>query len=486
KVFFPIQDTGMIQGISEASQSISFNEMSKQQQALANIVLQDPAVENVSSFIGIDGINTTLNSGRLFITLKPLPERHVSSSEIIHRLQPHLATVLGAKLYLQPVQDLSVDDRISRNQYQYSLSAPDITEVNQWTKKLINQLNTSSELQDVTSDIQNLGLQTYITIDRDTASRLGISTQTIDATLYDAFGQRLISTMFTQRNQYYVILENMPDVAMGQDALKNIYIHSGTGAATPLSAFTHISSSVGNLVIHRQDQFPSATVSFNLAPNTALGNAMRIVDKAKNDIGIPPSIQTEFEGSAKIFESSLANEIWLILAAIVVVYIVLGVLYESYIHPITILSTLPSACMGALLTLILTGHALSIIAIIGIILLIGIVMKNAIMMIDFALEQERFYKKTPLDAIYEASLLRFRPIIMTTFASILGAFPLAFGSGMGAELRQPLGIVIISGLLVSQILTLYTTPVIYLGFDKLARQFDALKLRLAGTKGQLP
>jgi len=487
KGFFPEQDTGMIQGISEAAQSISFSEMSKQQQALANIVLQDPAVENISSFIGIDGINTTLNSGRLFITLKPLSQRDASASDIIRRLQLKLMAVLGAKLYLQPVQDLSVDDRISRNQYQYSLNAPDLTEVNQWTKRLIDKLHNSPELQDVTSDIQNLGLQTFITIDRDTASRLGISTQTIDDTLYDAFGQRLISTMFTQRNQYYVILENMPSLATGQEALKNIYIHSGsTGVATPLSAFTHMSSSVGDLVIHRQDQFPATTISFNLTPNTALGSAIQIVGKATEDLGIPPNIQTSFEGSAKIFQSSLANEIWLILAAIVVVYIVLGVLYESYIHPLTILSTLPSACMGALFTLILTRHSLTIIAVIGIILLIGIVMKNAIMMIDFALEQERFYKKSPVDAIYEASLLRFRPIIMTTFASILGAFPLAFGSGMGAELRQPLGIVIISGLMVSQVLTLYTTPVIYLAFDQLARQFDAFKLRFAGTKRQIP
>ena len=471
KGFFPVQDTGLILGVSEAPQTVSFESMQKRQQALVDVILKDPAVDSLSSFIGADGTNTTMNSGRIQINLKPIEERRISASDIIRRLQPQLANVEGITLFMQPVQDLTVEDRVSRTQYQYSLEDPDPKELATWVPQFLAKLQEVPELRDVASDQLNGGLQTQLIIDRDTASRLGITPQMIDDTLYDAFGQRQISTIYTQLNQYHVVMEVSPGFQKRQGNLKDIYIHSAQGGAVPLTAFTRIETQMAQLAVNHQGQFPVVTVSFNLAPGASLGEAVKAIDKTKADLGMPLSIQASFQGTAQAFRSSLANEALLILAALVTVYIVLGVLYESYIHPITILSTLPSAGVGALLALMMCRMELDVIALIGIILLIGIVKKNAIMMIDFALEAERSEGKSPVDAIYEACLLRFRPIMMTTMAALLGAVPLALGAGSGAELRRPLGVSIIGGLILSQVLTLYTTPVIYLAFDKLARYF---------------
>jgi multidrug efflux pump len=472
KGFFPIQDTGVIQGISEAAQDISFTAMSEKQQALARVILKDPAVESLSSFIGVEGINTTLNSGRILINLKPLDERHGDSAlEVIRRLQPELAGIEGIELYMQPVQDLTVEDRVSRTQYQYTLEDANADELVLWTDRFMVKLRNLPQLRDVATDQQMRGAQLRLVIDRVTASRLGITPQMIDDTLYDAFGQRQVSTLFTQLNQYHVILETTPAFQKDPAALDHIYVRSSNGGATPLSAFCHFERGSAPLAINHQGQFPSVTISFNLAPGAALGDAAAAIEKARAEIGMPLSVQAEFQGAARAFQASLRNEPLLILGAIVTVYIVLGVLYESFIHPITILSTLPSAGVGAVLALLICGAELGVVALIGIILLIGIVKKNAIMMIDFALEAQRKEGQAPVDAIYQACLLRFRPIMMTTFAALFGGLPLALGSGVGSELRRPLGIAIVGGLLVSQVLTLYTTPVIYIFFDRLATRF---------------
>ena len=473
KGFFPVQDTGVILGISEAPQTVSFESMAKRQQALVEVILKDAAVQSLSSFIGVDGTNTTLNSGRIQINLKPLEERRISANDVIRRLQPQLASVEGITLFMQPVQDITVDDRVSRTQYQYSLEDPDAAELAAWAPKFVSRLQQVPDLRDVASDQQNAGLQTRLVIDRDTASRLGITPQMVDDALYDAFGQRQVSTIFTQLNQYHVVMEVLPSLQNSPRDLNDIYVRSAQGGPVPLSAFTRRDEEPVPLVINHQGQFPVVTVSFNLAPGASLGEAVRAIESARQELGLPQSIQAEFQGSAQAFRASLTNEPLLILAALVTVYIVLGVLYESYIHPITILSTLPSAGVGALLALLICHSELDVIALIGIILLIGIVKKNAIMMIDFALEAERNDGKSPIAAIYEASLLRFRPILMTTMAALLGGVPLALGTGVGSELRRPLGITIIGGLIFSQVLTLYTTPVIYLAFDRLARYFGS-------------
>ena len=474
KGFFPVQDTGVIMGISDAPESVSFSSMAERQQRLAAAVLKDPDVASLSSFIGVDGTNTTPNSGRIQINLKPKDERTEDASAIIKRLQQEVAGVEGITLYMQPVQDLTVEDRISRTQYQFSLEDADSKELTLWTSRLLEKLKALPELRDIATDQQNQASMANLVIDRDTASRMGVNMSTVDNTLYDAFGQRLVSIMFTQLNQYHVVLEVDPSFRNDPDSLKNIFVPGATGQV-PLSAIAHFETTTGPLAINHQGQFPSVTFSFNLGGRYSLGEAVRAINAAVVDLGLPPSIQVRFQGTARAFEASQANEGWLILAAIVTVYIVLGVLYESYIHPITILSTLPSAGVGAILALNLFNMPLGVMALIGIILLIGIVKKNAIMMIDFALEAERKEGKPPHEAIYEACLLRFRPIMMTTFAALFGAIPLAMGSGTGSELRRPLGITIIGGLLFSQLLTLYTTPVVYLWFDRLGRTLERLR-----------
>jgi multidrug efflux pump len=539
KGFFPVQDTGVIQGISQAPPTIGAKAMAQKQQQIANVVLADPAVESLSSFIGADGTNITTNSGRMSINLKPLDQRDLNASDVIRRLQGKLSEVQGVQLFMQPVQNITVDDRVSRTQYQYTLEDPDANELNDWTNRFVSKLKQLPELEDVATDQQPGGLAVSLVIDRPTASRLGIAPTTIDNTLYDAFGQRQINTMYTQLNQYHVILEAQPQFQLDPNKLNKLYIQSNSAAGTsgaaasstgngstsagsnalttsplftpsantltpppnaltpststassskgansagntssavsnavPLGAFSHFETVTEPLSINHQGQFPAITVSFNLAPNAALGGAISSISKVQKDMHMPASLQADFQGTAASFRNSLSNMPLLILAALVTVYIVLGVLYESFIHPVTILSTLPSAGVGAFLALILFHQDLSVVAIIGLVLLIGIVKKNGIMMVDFALDAERNHGKSPTDAIYEACLLRFRPIMMTTMAALLGGLPLALGTGIGSELRRPLGIAMVGGLLVSQILTLYTTPVIYIFFDGLAQRFS--------------
>ncbi|KSW22041.1 MULTISPECIES: MdtB/MuxB family multidrug efflux RND transporter permease subunit [unclassified Pseudomonas] len=468
KGFFPVQDTGVIQGIAEAPQSISFQAMASRQQELAMVVLADPDVESLSSFIGVDGSNATLNTGRMLINLKPHSERDLTASEVIRRLQPELDKVAGIKLYLQPVQDLTIEDRIARTQYQFTLQDADPEVLAEWVPKLVERLQQLPQLADVASDWQDKGLQAYIDIDRDTASRLGVSLSSIDSVLYSAFGQRLISTIFTQATQYRVVLEVAPDFQLGPQSLENLYVPASDGTQVRLSSLAKVEERHTLLAVNHIAQFPSATLSFNLAKGVALGEAVQAIRDVEAQMQMPASLEGSFRGAAEAFEASLSNTLLLVLASIVTMYIVLGILYESFIHPITILSTLPSAGVGALLALMLAGQDIGIVAIIGIILLIGIVKKNAIMMIDFALDAERNEGKPPHEAIYQACLLRFRPILMTTMAALLGALPLMLAGGAGAELRQPLGVTMVGGLLLSQLLTLFTTPVIYLYFDRLA------------------
>ncbi len=472
KGFFPVQDTGVLLAITEAPQSISFGAMAERQQLVANLILQDPDVESLSSFIGIDAQNSTLNEGRIQINLKDKDDRSASALDVIRRLQPQVAQIDGMQTFLQPLQDLTVEDRVSRTQYQYSVEDASAAELAEWSDKLVAEFQKHKDvLIDVASDQQLSGMEAHLVIDRDTASRLGITPQNIDDTLDDAFGQRQVSTMFTQQNQYHVVLEVSPRFQRNPQSLDGIYVKSSNGTQVPLSTFTHFEPQRGSLAINHQGQFPSTVISFNIAPGKSIGDAVAVVNQVRKDLELPASVNAEFQGSAAAFEASLSNEPLLILAALIVVYIVLGVLYESYIHPITILSTLPSAGVGAILSLMLFHVDLSVIALIGIILLIGIVKKNAIMMIDFALEAEREGGMAPEEAIYQACLLRFRPIMMTTMAALLGGVPLALGTGTGSELRRPLGITIVGGLIVSQILTLFTTPVVYLFFDRIGRRY---------------
>jgi multidrug efflux pump len=476
KGFFPVQDTGEIQAVSEAGQTVSFPKMAELQQQLAAVILENPAVDSLSSFIGVDGTNTTLNSGRIQINLKPLSDRD-SVTEVIRQLSNAARKIDGISLYMQPVQDISVADIVSRTEYQFSMQDPSSPELAQYASQFVEELKKLPELEDVASDLQNDGRQVALQFDRPTASRLGLSAQTLDDTLYDGFGQRQVSTLFTQLNQYHLIMELEPEFRAKPSNLRDVYINAPGGGSVPLSAITKVSETNAPALISHMGQFPATTISFNLAPDASLGEAVSAIEKVQKQLPEPPAMIGTFQGTAQAFVSSLSNEGILVLSALITVYIVLGVLYESYIHPVTILSTLPSAGVGALLALLISGDELTVVAIIGIVLLIGIVQKNAIMMIDFALEAQRKEHKSAFDAIREACLLRFRPILMTTMAAMLGAVPLAFGHGVGSELRRPLGITIIGGLIFSQLLTLYTTPVVYLFFDALAEKVAAMRRR---------
>ncbi len=481
----PQQDTGAIQAITDAPQSVSFESMAGRQQALADAILQDPAVESLSSQIGVDGINQSLNAGRMMINLKPHSQRSDLTS-ILERLKQRAQAVPEITLYVQPVQDLTIEDRVSRTQYQFTLDSSNPADLSTWVPRLVDRLRQLPQLADVAADSQEQGLQAYVEIDRDTASRLGVTVAAIDSVLYDAYGQRLVSTIFTQSNQYRVVLEVSPSARRGIGALGQLYVPSTSGQQVPLSAMARVSERSTPLVLSHLAQFPATTVSFNVAAGASLGDAVAAVETLESQMGMPASIRTEFQGAALAFRAALGSEVLLILAAVVTMYIVLGVLYESYIHPITILSPLPSAGIGALLALLAARHDLGVIAIIGIILLIGIVKKNAILMIDFALEAQRRENLPATEAIYQACLLRFRPIMMTTLAALFGALPLMIGTGVGSELRHPLGITIVGGLIVSQALTLFTTPVIYLAFDRLAQRIQARGLRSRPSSASPP